>query len=511
MTAPVVSKVCIRIHKLAVQRLKGIRDLTEVSFEDKPLTGIFGPNGIGKSTILHALAAAYRAPAGIAQAAHYRKYFPPLADDVWNGTRFALDQSFMMPDGSRVTRSLEYRKGSVTTQWNPSINRRPERQVIYIGIKSCLPDLEGYFNHNLSGAVATARVDALDTRVLKAASGILNCNYIEIADVRAPYHPSHRYTSLRRSDSGGVVYPSVMMGAGEQRLIRLLYAIERSRKNALILVDELDLMLHGDALRKMIDYLADHCLKYEKQLVFTSHREELLSLKDKINIRHIHAQCGKHICYPATDPDSLRRMTGRQEQPLEIFVEDKLAGAITRQVAEPLGMGRHVRIIPYGAATNCFSVYAGLLMKGEPCENSLFVLDGDEYSKPEERERRIAKAYSGTASVDIARRAEMLARIKLFALPAAENPEQYLHHLICSVAPAGLNPTEVEIQNVARDIVRPPDTHGYIYHIVGMLGGDPAVQLARVVALAAKHPDWAAYVRSVQEWLLERKAALGLA
>ena len=54
----------LRTHKLAIERLKGIRGLDEISFEDKPLTGIFGPNGIGKSTVLHALAAAYRTPKG---------------------------------------------------------------------------------------------------------------------------------------------------------------------------------------------------------------------------------------------------------------------------------------------------------------------------------------------------------------------------------------------------------------------------------------------------------------
>ena len=75
----------LRTHKLAIERLKGIRGLDEISFEDKPLTGIFGPNGIGKSTVLQALASAYGAPAGCV-ALDYKRFFPPLAADIWNGT-----------------------------------------------------------------------------------------------------------------------------------------------------------------------------------------------------------------------------------------------------------------------------------------------------------------------------------------------------------------------------------------------------------------------------------------
>src|SRR5688572_3801551 len=110
--------VGLRTHRLMIERLKGIRGLEEISFEDKPLTGIFGPNGIGKSTILQALAAAYCAPTGCAEAPHYKQFFPPLANDIWNGTKFIVDHTYTT-GAAEARGQVEYRKGTVNTQWTP--------------------------------------------------------------------------------------------------------------------------------------------------------------------------------------------------------------------------------------------------------------------------------------------------------------------------------------------------------------------------------------------------------
>jgi len=347
----------LRTHNLSIERLKGIRALDEISFEDKPLTGIFGPNCIGKSTILQALAAAYSPPNGCT-AADFSQFFPQLADDAWNGTKFNLNHTFKTGD-VEATGTIEYRKGVVTTRWKPLINKRPQRHVTFVGLKSCLPDLEAYPWHDLRGAVATPRAEAIDNRVLEAAGGILNCDYTALATLTLADQPTRRYTTLTRQGIGN--YPSVVMGAGEQRLLRLLYAVEGSRKNGLILVDELDVLMHGDALKKLVTYLAKRCADREHQLVFTSHREELLALKDEINVRHLHSLEGRHYCYPNTDPDSLHRLTGSRVRSLEVFVEDSVADAVVTHVAGQLGMTRHVHVIRYGAAQNCFNILAGLL------------------------------------------------------------------------------------------------------------------------------------------------------
>jgi ABC-type lipoprotein export system ATPase subunit len=50
-----------RLHKLEITKLKNVRDVCS-SFESKNITGILGPSGYGKSTILHALACYFQPP-----------------------------------------------------------------------------------------------------------------------------------------------------------------------------------------------------------------------------------------------------------------------------------------------------------------------------------------------------------------------------------------------------------------------------------------------------------------
>ena len=56
-----MKKRCTRVLSLEIKKLKGITNLGEINL-DHNITGIFGPNGVGKSTILQALAAAFQPP-----------------------------------------------------------------------------------------------------------------------------------------------------------------------------------------------------------------------------------------------------------------------------------------------------------------------------------------------------------------------------------------------------------------------------------------------------------------
>jgi hypothetical protein len=496
-----------RTHKLSIERLKGVRGLDEISFESKPLTGIFGPNGIGKSTVLHALASAYRTPHGTES--NYRQFFPPLAADIWNGTRFVINHTFYAGK-SEATGEIEYRKGTATTEWSPNLPDRPFRYLTYVGVKSCLPDLEAYESHDLTSALPTARTGAIDVLVRAAAGKILNCCYTAMATLAIPGEPDKKYTSLTRQEFGGFEYPSVVMGAGEQRLFKILYAVEGTNEDGLILVDELDLLLHGAALRNLISHLHERCQAKRLQLVFTSHREELLSLKDMVNIRHIWPNAGKHFCFSNTDPDSLGRLSGQQSKDLEVFVEDDLAVAVVSHIAAEMGMSRYLRVIAFGAAKNCFTVFAGLLIKGESCANSLFILDGDEYETPAKKQVQINAACTGNDAPSIARRATIAAKTRDFILPANVKPEAFLHRLVIEQDPGSMTASEKEVHQVAVGIVNPPDTHDFVDKVVSILGENRTAQLARLIPLVAKHADWKTYTLPVKTWLTERKTDLNL-
>lgn len=511
------TKVCTKTHELEIEKLKGLKGLERISFENEPLTGIFGPNGIGKSTILHALAAAYRpSKKEFSDNNHYQQFFPRIKEDVWNGTKFTITHSGKVNNSVSFERGKEvYQKGTSTTLWKPVVTRRPIREVAIVGIRSCMPSLEMYSSHNLFGATETKLTDDSTRAIVKAASDILKRKYTGIYEVNAPEHPNRKYIALG-CDGHDSPYPSVTMGAGEQRLLSLLHAIITTKKNALILIDELDLLLHGDALCRLIDWMHAHASKREnqKQIVFTSHREELLACDNKINIRHLHFQNGRHFCFADTDSDSLYRLTGKRERKLELFVEDALAEAVVRYEIDQCGLSKYTSVNRFGDAANCFRVLAGLLVKGEKCKNTLFVLDGDVYLDQATRNRRINESFSGNDTQASRIRTIMQSTIIDLALPIGDqedqNPEKFINSLIRDLSEENISSAEQQIKKIAQSINAPIDEHEFVDEIMEEMGGSRESRITQIVAAAAKHENWPAYVEPVRDWLEAKKVELKL-
>ncbi|WP_244596219.1 AAA family ATPase [Escherichia coli] len=86
-------------------------------------------------------------------------------------------------------------------------------------------------------------------------------------------------------ESEGLAYSSLSMNTGEQKIFLILETILKADKNALILIDELDLLLHDEALKKLIDVISTHAEDKNKQIIFTTHREMVTTLSDKINYK----------------------------------------------------------------------------------------------------------------------------------------------------------------------------------------------------------------------------------
>ena len=80
-----------RLQKIQFRKLKNLENL-EISFENKHITGIFGTNGSGKSTILHALACLYQPVANSTRRNFkFPNFFIPTTLDLWNGSQFTIE------------------------------------------------------------------------------------------------------------------------------------------------------------------------------------------------------------------------------------------------------------------------------------------------------------------------------------------------------------------------------------------------------------------------------------
>lgn len=489
-------------HSLSINKLKGISSLDEIRFDQKPLTAILGPNGCGKSTILHALACCYKpVEGGNQQNWQFRDFFTPTTDATWAGSSLEMIHSYR--DGPALFENVSTRYRKNANRWSPRYANRPERYLRFIGIKSCVPRIE---EETYTSAINYQTEVHADAALIMAQMGVVfNRAYHELNLHRA--HAGRLYPGLALH---GTRYSALAMGAGEQRVLEILSTVFKAPRYALILIDEIDLLLHTAALIQLIRTLFQRAAEKSLQIVFTTHREAILDLTDMVSVKHIHtvrAEPPKTYCFSNTKPDALKRLTGDQLRPLEIFVEDDMAQAIVEHELLRLGMKRVANITQYGAATNCFILAAGLILSGgHNIATQLFLLDGDLYTTPEEQSIRANAVLSGTEDNAIQRRQICIDGIRKLraTVGVSRAPEPQLHRMIRDL-PQQIDEGLNEIILLAQGIQAVDDTHSFVELIIEALNVQRPVGMSNIVRAAALSPAWNQYVEELRAWLEERR------
>ena len=478
------------LNKVHFYKLKGLNGLN-ISFGNKRVTALFGVNGCGKSTILHALACLYRPCTVYGEQNYFTRFFKRENKVTWSDSNLVADFTI---DGK--DKSIKYKKGE---RWTPRMNKRPQRDVVYIGIDSCVPDIEQasltISNYNMGSEESLSS----EEKIIPSASKIMNYVYSGYKKVT---FGKKKYKRVSKNNK--IYYSSLAMGAGEQRLFTILETLYSMQPYSMLLIDELDLTLHTSALNKLVDEMIDVANKRNMQIVFTTHREELASRED-INIRHIwNDSDGNSHVLDRTTPDCLQRLTGGKiEQQLEIYVEDDLAESITREVLREKCLLPYTHLVRFGAVENAFVVAAGLEIQGADLENKIILMDGDRYLTQEERDQQMKKYYSGTENDKEERRKRALSLIKQYNIPVGEQPEHFLWEKLKAT-------DNNSLVGYAKEIVGVEDKHSYLYDVQRRSGEERGDFLFQLTTILAKQAFWSEYVKELSDWLDARKAALGL-
>lgn len=482
-----------KLKKMHIKQLKNIVDL-EVSFEGSELTAIMGVNGSGKSTVLHALACCYK-PLDNDDAENYKfsQFFTPTPDSLWQGSSFNIQHEYRV--GKKTyDETVEYAKN--TDRWSPQYSRRPERPLVYIGISSCVPKIEAEKKNSFIGYSTTPLADDISRQIKEKAGYVMNRDY-----------SSYNMHRSKKSEYIGVEYntkrySSLSMSAGEQRIFRILTEVYKAQKYSLILVDEIDLLLHAAALRRLLIVLKQRAADKSLQIIFTTHSPSLVEMNDIVNIRHLCNTPAKTLCFSETKPDAIYRLTGVSNRPLEIFVEDDLAKTIVMKVCEELGMSKYVSSRRFGAAKNCFTLVSGILLSGESVEGCLFVLDGDEYNTEEQKVAQLNTVLTGNTEEHTALRRKALAQITQFNLPKDFSPERFIHRIITTMRDDSAN----EIIQAALEISKVDNSHHYVDDIIHRLGYESKiVGLSKIIELASRADVWDEFIRPIKEWLKNKE------
>jgi ABC-type lipoprotein export system ATPase subunit len=487
-----------KLNSIDFEELKSLKNI-KITFTPNNVTGIFGVNGSGKSSIIHTLLSLYKPSDQDAQRKNFKfsEFFTPTTHTRWVGSKFMIDYSYRDGINEFLNQTREYSKQD---RWRPKYDRRPEREVYFVGISSCVPDIEVEKKDGMINLVTHQQNGPNALRIREKASFILNRNYQEY-NRHESNHTSRKYIGLRAQN---INYSSLNMGAGEQRVFKILETVFNAPDSSLIVIDEIDLTLHTDALNRLLDVLVERANQKNLQIVFTSHREELTKRTD-INIRHIYQTGTATLCFNETNPDCLTRLTGTPVRPLEIFVEDDLGETIARKVTEELQITRHCAIKRFGAADNSFTLGAGMFLKGEDLENISIFIDGDKYRTAAEMDTQMKKYFSGNEQNAVDRRSAALSCIRQFSLPPDVSPEQFINNALQQLNDGS------EVCNAANAIQAVNDRHQYVDGMINALGyDDKMLGLNKIVDKLATTPVWAGYTQNLQDWLNARVQALHL-
>lgn len=300
------------LYKITLQRVRGFTD--QVITFDFPVTALIAPNGGGKSTILGAAYIAYKET-------QPRRFFSRSGDldNSMQGWRivYELINKASNPTGT-VQRTAKY----TNAKWSRS-DFLTRDTVIEFGISRTVPasertELAKYARKKLP--IDPTNVTTIQENVIHAVARILG-------------RTDHRYSVIKLDDKGlvtllsgntqdGTTYSEFNFGAGESSLIHMLLAIEEAHDQSLVLIEEIENGLHPLATTRMVEYLIEVAQRKRMQFIFTTHSNEaLLPLPDQA----IWASIDWRAVQGKLNIASLRKISGRVETKLIIYVEDEFA------------------------------------------------------------------------------------------------------------------------------------------------------------------------------------------
>jgi predicted ATPase len=342
------------LKSIKIEAVRGMTADLEFSW---PITAIAGTNGSGKTTILQLCSAAYvRSTGG-------RNY------KIGDWVRAALkDETPAFSDSSAVTFSfwndapgfsIPYRRDR--TRWNYPRRNNPERLVQFIGISTFAPRIERRDRlHVFRSQIEVKATAQLDNDMLNSMSKIMGVSYDSGAMHTvglAKGSWSDELPVVNRSQYG---YAEPHMGAGEQKVIRIMRALEALQKRSLILLEEPEITLHPDAQRGLAWYLMNLTKHKGHQIILTTHSSELFeALPAEARVLIIRHKSGVDVVPRAPYIAAARELSGVANTNKDlILVEDHVAQTLLTSIFEKCDRAllNNACIVPVGSATEVYQL-----------------------------------------------------------------------------------------------------------------------------------------------------------
>ena len=530
------------LQQLHIENLRGLENI-ELSFCDNPnetsvsginkkyITGIFGMNGSGKTTLLQTILCLYRPKyyrkdnknevfKGATWNTKMSRFFKHIDGNFWGNSKFyAIYEHDLLKGNTRTFATKKVPFSKTTTgkkEWKPQQPQKFNRDIFYIPIQTSVPDIEYIAKDKSYVSYRFASEGQLSPDILLAAHTITNIDYHIVEVGTTAGFPSYRVTKM--VNGAPFSYHSFNMGAGEQRLFRILDILYNAPEYSLIAIDELDMTLHSAALRELIHVIDIKAREKHFQVFFTSHRPELMDMPE-VHSYYIMHRGGQTLCLDNPTADCYEELSGEPNKPFIIYLEDKFSKTITSKVLSDLNLIQRSSIMSVGTYHNCIvMLYAAITqvhekeIKSNPIDadartaniitDYVAILDGDISSALLQSE--IDKVITGGDPLTQTRKRWVRQQILQYnSKPSLIQqgkdmcPEEFIHEAFKTV----LNPSSL-VNASNRVVVLDNDPHKYFTDIVN----GNIFSIEGVINEFATTPDWSNYVVNVETWAQRRKA-----
>lgn len=256
------------LRSVSVDGIRGLSLDVELSW---PVIAIGGINGCGKTTLLQLCSAAYTKHGTGRRHFTLGRWIGPSMDAIHETPPISENASVsyqFMDD----TPTLDVRYQPDRTRWGYPRRGNPERDVDFVGIASFAPRIERTDRtHQNRSRLEVRASDDLSARVVESISRILGNTYESAQFHTVSAADAHWTDEIPQLARHGVAYTEAHMGAGEQKLVRLVRHLEGLPSKSLILLEEPELTLHPDAQFGLAWYLMTLSKRKGHQIVIATH------------------------------------------------------------------------------------------------------------------------------------------------------------------------------------------------------------------------------------------------
>lgn len=353
-----------RLEWIEIEGLRGWKG-ERLTF-DFPITALVGENGVGKSTVLQAVAASY--------SAGDETFFPSdfFPDTPWEQVRDTEIRA-CVKEGNSGSVQTSVRKP--TERWRGH-DERKVRPVLYVDLRRIQPFVArtGYAKMAKREVKETGSTP-LETGVVDRLSNIMGRRY-DLAKLSKTDAGERTVTVLSKA---GDWYSGFHGGAGETVVAELLQ--KKIPKYSIVIIDEIETSLHPRTQRRIIRDLATICRTNEVQCVLSTHSPYVLDeLPPEGRLYLMDAGFQKKIIAGVSPAFAMTKMDDEVYPEGDVYVEDDRSGALLNEIiarSSHKDLVLRYQIVPYGAASTGRAL-GGMAKERRFPRPTIVFLDGDQ-------------------------------------------------------------------------------------------------------------------------------------